>query len=180
MDIDFVCKTVRLLMDKLVKERLQEYNKCFITNKNIQTVPDGPFSTLTYVLKDVYVTKDLLTTGGSNILNNYYPSYSCTVHKILQTKGCRFMGKSVLDEFSCGSLGRDIQIGPKISNPLNPNIYMGGSSSGSAYCVATDFCDFALGTDTGGSVRLPAILSKIYGFKPSYGLNFQIWGYSIM
>jgi aspartyl-tRNA(Asn)/glutamyl-tRNA(Gln) amidotransferase subunit A len=143
-----------------------------ITYINSESNPKiGQLSGLSYVLKDIYITKGFLTSAGSQILEKYIPCYDSSVNTILKNKGAKLIGKSSLDEFSCGSLGINHNFkGINTPNPNNPNLFVGGSSSGSAYCVAKDICDFSLGSDTGGSVRLPAILCKIFGFKPSYGL----------
>ncbi|CAI4048932.1 glutamyl-tRNA(Gln) amidotransferase subunit HER2 SKDI_13G4240 [Saccharomyces kudriavzevii IFO 1802] len=133
-------------------------------------------------IKDNIVTKDLPTTCASHILENYKSPYDATVVKLLKQAGVHILGKTNLDEFGMGSGGIHSIRGPVI-NPLYPHEekrIMGGSSSGAAASVACDLVDFALGTDTGGSVRLPACYGSVLGFKPSYGRlsRFGVIAYS--
>ncbi|CAI4035760.1 hypothetical protein SMKI_13G4120 [Saccharomyces mikatae IFO 1815] len=146
---------------------------------------EGKNETLTnYVvsIKDNIVTKDLPTTCGSRILENFRSPFDATVVKLLKQAGVHILGKTNLDEFGMGSGGIHSIKGPVI-NPLYPQEdkkIMGGSSSGAAASVACDLVDFALGTDTGGSVRLPACYGSVLGFKPSYGRlsRFGVIAYS--
>ncbi|EJS44114.1 YMR293C [Saccharomyces arboricola H-6] len=133
-------------------------------------------------IKDNIVTKDFPTTCASHILENFTSPYDATVVKLLKQAGVHILGKTNLDEFGMGSGGIHSIKGPVI-NPLYPHedkMVMGGSSSGAAASVACDLVDFALGTDTGGSVRLPACYGCILGFKPSYGRlsRFGVIAYS--
>lgn len=135
-----------------------------------ETNSDLPLSNLVAGIKDNIVTKGMPTTCGSSILSNYYSPYTATCVQKLCDSGVTIAGKTNLDEFGMGSGGVHSHFGP-VLNPLFPKIdtIAGGSSSGSAAAVAADAVDFALGTDTGGSVRLPAAYTSILGFKPSYG-----------
>ncbi|KAL3230960.1 Glutamyl-tRNA(Gln) amidotransferase subunit A, mitochondrial [Nakaseomyces bracarensis] len=131
----------------------------------------GPLGGLVCGIKDNIVTKDMPTTCGSEILRDYQSPFDATVVKLLKKNGGAILGKTNLDEFGMGSRGMHSCFGPTY-NPLYPEtdqVIMGGSSSGSAAAVVADLVDFSLGTDTGGSVRLPAAYGSIYGFKPSYG-----------
>lgn len=131
---------------------------------------NAPLSNLVAGIKDNIVTKDMPTTCGSKILLDYMSPFDATCVKLLRDAGALLIGKTNLDEFAMGSAGTHSYFGP-VRNPLFPdgNLVAGGSSSGSAAAVAADAVDFALGTDTGGSVRLPAAYTSILGFKPSYG-----------
>ncbi|CEP64037.1 glutamyl-tRNA(Gln) amidotransferase subunit HER2 LALA0_S10e00782g [Lachancea lanzarotensis] len=131
---------------------------------------DAPLQNLLCAIKDNIVTKDLPTTCASKMLVNYMSPYNATVVELLAVAGAVNVGKTNLDEFGMGSGGTKSHFGPT-KNPLFPgkDVIAGGSSSGSAAAVAADVADFALGTDTGGSVRLPASYTSVLGFKPSYG-----------
>lgn len=136
-----------------------------------QAPKDGELGGLICGIKDNIVTKDMPTTCGSEILKGYQSPYDATVVKLLKDNGSSVLGKTNLDEFGMGSRGIHSCFGATY-NPLYPDsdqMIMGGSSSGSAAAVVSDLVDFSLGTDTGGSVRLPAAYGSIYGFKPSYG-----------
>ncbi|QLG72970.1 hypothetical protein HG535_0E00540 [Zygotorulaspora mrakii] len=131
---------------------------------------DQLLSYLVAGIKDNIVTKDMRTTCGSEILNDYVSPYDATCIKMLRDSGSIIIGKTNMDEFGMGSGGLHSYFKPVI-NPLfdDQKKVAGGSSSGSAAAVAAGAVDFALGTDTGGSVRLPAAYTSILGFKPSYG-----------
>ena len=133
-----------------------------------------PLSDKIGAIKDNIATKDFPTTCASNILKTYNSPFDATVVELLKRDGAIIIGKTNLDEFGMGSLGLHTIFEP-VKNPLNENWCIGGSSSGSAAAVASKISDFALGTDTGGSVRLPSAYSAIYGFKPSYG-RISRWG----
>jgi aspartyl-tRNA(Asn)/glutamyl-tRNA(Gln) amidotransferase subunit A len=145
-------------------------------------------------VKDLFCTKDVLTTAASHILDGFKPQYESTVTQKLWDAGGVMLGKLNLDEFAMGSSNLSSYYGPVvspwrkvtgvgcrvsetagISNPTpatchpSPNLVPGGSSGGSAAAVAADLCPVALGTDTGGSIRQPASFSGIVGIKPTYG-----------
>lgn len=134
------------------------------------TSSNCPLSNLIVGIKDNIVTNDMETTCASEILEGYVSPYDASCVQKLRNSGATIVGKTNLDEFGMGSGGVHSHFGPVI-NPLFPQMKMvaGGSSSGSAAAVAAEAVDFALGTDTGGSVRLPAAYTSVLGFKPSYG-----------
>ncbi|KAK9449930.1 amidase signature domain-containing protein [Limtongia smithiae] len=126
-------------------------------------------------LKDTFSTTWGYTTCCSNMLRNYKAPYNATVVDKLSSAGAVFIGKTNMDEFAMGTDNIHSIFGPPL-NPLYPKPHStGGSSGGSAAAVASGMCYAALGTDTGGSVRLPAAYCGVVGFKPSYGLISR-WG----
>ncbi len=122
-----------------------------------------PFS-----LKDLFVTKNIRTTAGSHILFNYVPPYDGFVSKQLAGAGGVLVGKVGCDEFGMGSANENTPFGV-VSNPHDHSHVAGGSSGGSAAAVAEASCAYSIGTDTGGSIRLPANFCGLVGFKPTYG-----------
>ncbi|OGE64561.1 glutaminyl-tRNA synthase (glutamine-hydrolyzing) subunit A [Candidatus Daviesbacteria bacterium RIFCSPLOWO2_02_FULL_36_7] len=119
-------------------------------------------------IKDAIITRGIKTTAGSKILSNFIPPYNATVIENLLEQGVSVLGKTNCDEFTMGSSGENSAYGVT-KNPWDLNKVPGGSSSGSVAAVAADLCTFALGTDTGGSIRQPASLCGVVGLKPSYG-----------
>ncbi|KZP01865.1 amidase signature enzyme [Calocera viscosa TUFC12733] len=131
---------------------------------------DGtPEPRLCIAVKDNICTSTLPTTAGSLALSNFNPPYSATILHLLLQSGAHILGKTNMDSFGMGSFGVHSSSGP-VRNPRDRARVAGGSSSGSAAAVAGGLCDVALGTDTGGSTRLPASYCGTYGLKPSYGL----------
>ncbi|KAE8454486.1 hypothetical protein EG329_000109 [Mollisiaceae sp. DMI_Dod_QoI] len=126
-------------------------------------------------VKDNIVTKSTLTTCASQMLQYYRSPFDASVVQELQERMATVVGKTNLDEFGMGSHSTNSIFGPVTNTPPFHNISVGGSSGGSAIAVATERCGMALGTDTGGSVRLPASYTGITGFKPSYGYISR-WG----
>ncbi|KAF8859835.1 amidase-domain-containing protein [Acephala macrosclerotiorum] len=126
-------------------------------------------------IKDNIATTPFLTTCASRTLRLYQSPFEAGVVQELRQRGATVAGKTNLDEFGMGSHSTNSFFGPITNVPPFQRISVGGSSGGSAIAVATEQCGLALGTDTGGSVRLPAAYTGITGFKPSYGYISR-WG----
>lgn len=129
----------------------------------------GPLDGIPYAAKDMFQTRGIRTTGGSRVLENNVPGRSAAAICLLDAAGAALIGKTNLHEFAYGATGENRWAGTVV-NPHDETRLAGGSSSGSAAAVAAGIVPFALGTDTGGSVRVPAALCGIAGYKPSYGL----------
>lgn len=134
----------------------------------VQTTVDGPLGGLTFAVKDNIDVAGWPTTAACPAFAYTAAAHATVVQKLLDT-GASLQGKTNLDQFACGLNGTRSPYGA-VPNAINPLHVSGGSSSGSAYAVATGQVDFALGTDTAGSGRVPAGLNNIVGLKPSRGL----------
>jgi aspartyl-tRNA(Asn)/glutamyl-tRNA(Gln) amidotransferase subunit A len=134
-----------------------------------QEKPRGPFHGIPVGLKDLYDTAGVRTTACSRQWDNRVPIADAEAVRRLKAAGAVILGKLNMDEFAYNFTGATSAIGSS-RNPWNPELSPGGSSGGSAVAVATGMCFAALGSDTGGSIRLPAALCGVTGFKPSYGL----------
>ncbi len=123
---------------------------------------------VTVVVKDNILVQDTLTTCASRILENYQAPYTATAVTHLESRGAVIIGKTNMDEFGMGSSTENSRFG-HVRNPINPTVLAGGSSGGTAAAVAAGYADIGLGSDTGGSIRLPASFCGITGLKPTYG-----------
>ena len=139
----------------------------------------GPMDGIPLAYKDLFCTKDTLTTASSKILSNFIPTYESTVTNNCINKGAITLGKLNCDEFAMGSTNKTSFYGPVV-NPWksldsDEELVPGGSSGGSAASVAADLCIASIGTDTGGSIRQPASFTGAVGLKPTYG-RVSRWG----
>lgn len=157
---DFSTKELNSAYLTKIKKLNPKLNSYLFVNEKSDKIPAA--------IKDIISVKDLPMTCGSKILEDYIPPYNATVIERLMANGISILGKTNLDEFAMGSSGENSAY-EKAKNPWDTSKVPGGSSSGSAVAVAADLCTFALGTDTGGSIRQPASLCGVVGLKPSYG-----------
>lgn len=128
----------------------------------------GPLTGVPVAIKDNMCTQGMLTTCSSKILNNFVPTFTSEAVINLEKAGAVVIGKTNMDEFAMGSTTETSAYG-ETKNPWNTDHVPGGSSGGSAAAVAADECFFALGSDTGGSIRQPASYCGVVGMKPTYG-----------
>jgi len=181
-DLHSAIVTGKVLPEDLVKEALNrckndnhnafEYiceNEALAAVKNLDfSKKDSIFFGVPVVVKDNFSTKDIPTTGSSNILNGYIPIFDSEVVTRLKNAGAIIIAKTTLDELAMGGSGTTGHKGTS-SNPWNEKYQIGGSSCGSAISVCSGIVPFALGSDTGDSVRKPASFGGMVGLKPTWG-----------
>ena len=156
---------------KLSHEVEDKYN-AFVTilddAKEVE-VTDNLLSGIPFGVKDNYSTKGVLSTGSSNTLKDYVPFFDATAYKHLKDAGAIMVNKTAMDEFGMGGTGTTCHTGI-VLNPWDKSRMCAGSSAGSACAVAAGVYPYALGSDTGDSIRKPAAYCGIVGYKPTYGL----------
>ena len=167
----------KIKSEDLVKESLEKAKasnneiNAFVTileNAESKEITDSLLSGIPYACKDNISTKDILTTGSSNILKNYVPIFDATCVSKLKENNAVLIGKTVLDELAMGGTGTTGHTGV-VRNPWDTSRLIGGSSAGSAAAVSMGIVNYALGSDTGDSIRKPAYYGGIVGYKPTYG-----------
>ena len=166
----------------LVNEAFSRIEKdnlnCFITTnkeyaikreKDLEKTPcNNILWGIPIAIKDNIVTKDFKTTAGSKMLSNFTSCYDAHVIDLINENGMIVVGKLNMDEFAMGSSNQTSFFGP-VKNPWNNSLVSGGSSGGSAACISSRIVPFALGSDTGGSIRQPSSFCGTVGLKPTYG-----------
>ena len=171
-------KTGELTSTALIKEAIAKAKKlqgpynAFVTileDASETVITDNVLSGIPYALKDNFSTKGILTTGSSNILKDYVPSFDASAVLKLKENGAVCIGKTVMDELAMGGSGQTGHTGP-VKNAWDVNRIAGGSSAGSAVAVALGIVPYAIGSDSGDSIRIPAAYNGVVGFKPTYGL----------
>ncbi len=162
-EVDKKVKSYVTVTDDLALEQAKKADERIAKGGNVTLLTGIPFS-----MKDCISTRNVRTTCSSKILENYVPQYNATVTNKLADAGAVLLGKTNMDEFAMGSTCENSGLFPT-HNPWNLEHVPGGSSGGAAASMAASLCTFAIGEDTGGSVRQPAGFCNVTGIKPTYG-----------
>ncbi len=148
----------------------ENFENCLKLSKEFDNKPnyDLKLPGIPIAVKDLFCTNEVRTTAGSNILNNFVPSYESTVTQNIWNEGGILLGKLNCDEFAMGSSNETSFFG-NVQNPISKDLVPGGSSGGSSSALAANLTPVTIGTDTGGSIRQPASFTGTVGLKPTYG-----------
>ncbi len=173
---DIVEESLKIINEKNKKLNaiIRVYDKEFIDSQIkraeelINTDKGGKLTGVPIVVKDNILVKGQISSAGSKMLENYTGVYNASIIQKLLDEGAILIGSANMDEFAMGSSGETSYFG-KTLNPIDNSRVPGGSSAGSAVSVSAGFVPIALGSDTGGSIRLPAAFCNLVGFKPTYG-----------
>ena len=148
----------------------ENFENCLKISKEFDNKPnfDLKLPGIPIAVKDLFCTNEVRTTAGSNILNNFVPSYESTITQNIWNEGGILLGKLNCDEFAMGSSNETSFFGD-VQNPIAKDLVPGGSSGGSSAALAANLTPVTIGTDTGGSIRQPASFTGTVGLKPTYG-----------
>src|SRR3990167_4601796 len=166
--LDRVKKRDKLLNSFITVTETTALKQAEAADQSIAAGNAHPLTGIPIAQKDIFCTKDIKTTCGSKMLDNFIAPYNATVIEKCNYAGLVMLGKTNMDEFAMGSSNENSFYGP-VKNPWDTARTPGGSSGGSAAAVAAGLAPIATGTDTGGSIRQPAALSGVTGLKPTYG-----------
>ncbi|MDC0653635.1 Asp-tRNA(Asn)/Glu-tRNA(Gln) amidotransferase subunit GatA [Candidatus Pelagibacter sp.] len=169
-------ETTKAFIDRGEKSRdlntyiTEDFSNALEKAKNFDQKPnfDLKLPGIPMAVKDLFCTKDVKTTAGSKILNNFIPPYESTVTQNIWNEGAILLGKLNCDEFAMGSSNETSFFG-NVQSPIDKGLVPGGSSGGSASALASNLTPITIGTDTGGSIRQPASFTGTVGLKPTYG-----------
>ncbi len=169
-------ETTKAFIDRGEKSRdlnayiTEDFSNALLKAKSFDQKPnfDLKLPGVPMAVKDLFCTKDVKTTAGSKILNNFIPPYESTVTQNIWNEGAILLGKLNCDEFAMGSSNETSFFG-NVQSPVDKGLVPGGSSGGSASALAANLTPITIGTDTGGSIRQPASFTGTVGLKPTYG-----------
>ncbi|MDA7807670.1 Asp-tRNA(Asn)/Glu-tRNA(Gln) amidotransferase subunit GatA [Candidatus Pelagibacter sp.] len=169
-------ETTKAFIDRGEKSRdlnayiTEDFSNALLKAKSFDQKPnfDLKLPGVPMAVKDLFCTKDIKTTAGSKILNNFIPPYESTVTQNIWNEGAILLGKLNCDEFAMGSSNETSFFG-NVQSPIDKGLVPGGSSGGSASALAANLTPITIGTDTGGSIRQPASFTGTVGLKPTYG-----------